>query len=204
MVSRNPSPDPNDGNQPSCTANTAMSTIEATNDGIAPRTVRPMSTARSSTRPRLSAATMPPTSPTTAIISPAMTTRPSVTGSRSPITVVTSCRYCSDRPKSPCSTPPSHCRYCCQAGRSSPYCAVTCATASGVGLRPRSRKLTGSPGTRKREKNTSNEARNSVRSSAPSLPATRRAAIMMRPPLRRVDRGADGCRYRAPMVAAHG
>ena len=28
-VSRNPSPDPNDGNQPSCTANTAMSTIDA-------------------------------------------------------------------------------------------------------------------------------------------------------------------------------
>ena len=28
-VSRNPSPEPNDGNQPSCTAKTAMSTIDA-------------------------------------------------------------------------------------------------------------------------------------------------------------------------------
>ena len=34
-MSKNPSPEPKEGNHPSCTANTAMSTIEPTNEGIA-------------------------------------------------------------------------------------------------------------------------------------------------------------------------
>ncbi len=49
--------------------------------------------------------------------------------------------------------------------------AVTSAMASGLGLRPRSRKLIGSPGTSQREKNTITEETNTVKRNAPILPA---------------------------------
>jgi hypothetical protein len=61
-----PVPGPSAGNQPSFTANTEMSTIAATNDGIAANTVVPMITDMS-IAPRRSPATMPEPIPNTRI-----------------------------------------------------------------------------------------------------------------------------------------
>ena len=181
-MSRRPSPEPKVGNQPSPTANTEISRIAPTKDGMAANTVSRMRMARSANRPLLSAATMPAVRPTIRMIAAAIATSPIVTGKRSPITVDTSCLNCRERPRSPRKMPPTQFRYCCHGGRSSPNCALISATASGLGLRPRSRKLRGSPGTMKREKKTSSEARNSVSRSAPSFDAMRRAMVIVWPP----------------------
>lgn len=174
IVSQKPSPEPKDGNQPSCTAKRAMKPTAATKDGMAPKAVSVTTTVRSTQVPRLTAARMPAARPKTVMSRPAMITRPRVTGRRSSSTSETDWRYCMERPKSPVKIPPIHLRYCSHGERFRPYCSVTAAMASGLGLRPRSRKESGSPGTRKREKKTSRDAGKSVRTRPASFPPTER------------------------------
>ena len=61
-----------------------------------------------------------------------------VAGSRWPISCSTGSLLCSETPRSPCSAWPSQSRYCVSTGRSSPSCAESARTCSGVAFSPSS------------------------------------------------------------------
>ncbi len=92
---------------------TLISTIAATNDGIAANTVVPAITVVS-TAPRRSPARIPEPIPNSRIRIEAYATSSNVTPARSPIRVLTLSRSAIDEPRSPCSADVSQCQYCAE------------------------------------------------------------------------------------------
>src|SRR3954469_25870498 len=149
--SATPVPAPSAGNQPRFTENTNSSTIAATNDGTAARTLVD-ATIDVSSAPRRRPDTTPRPTPNTTIKSPAYATRPSVTPTLAPMTDITLPRKAIDVPRSPCSTAlPSQSTYRVRNGSSRWYWARSCATASGGSVRPPVSVDSGSPGARSSE-----------------------------------------------------
>ena len=117
-MSKNPDPDPIDGNQPRRTENTQISTIAATKDGVPTATEVATSMPESAGPPGRRAESQPEPTPRTTTRTAAIPISISVPGSRAVIRPRTGARYWMEVPKSPCAICVSQRQYCTGNGSS--------------------------------------------------------------------------------------
>ena len=126
------------GNQPTeGPANTTSNASPVTNSGIEMPTYVAVTIARSSGRPRRSAANVPSGMPTMTTTARAASARNAELRRREATIVATGCFIASDTPQSPVTTPVIQLPYCAGRGRSRPISRSKVRTASGVAYSPR-------------------------------------------------------------------
>src|SRR5215472_3351921 len=146
-LSRKPVPFPRAGNQPSFTANTRMSTIAATNAGMAAETAVVTSVPVSSF-PGRRPETRPRPIPSATMIRDAYRTSPAVVQIRDAISVDTFSRSVIEIPRLPCSTLSSQYQYCATNGALRWYRCSRMRTLLGGSDRPPDSAAIGFPGAR--------------------------------------------------------
>ena len=165
--SQKPCPEPKVGNQPSRTAKTAMQHDRADEGRDGGQAVMDATMARSAMLPRVRAAASAGGEAEHRDHRTGDQDSPRVTGMRSARTSTTSGGTAATGRNLPAGCRRPSTAYCSIGDLSSPYMAVTSATASGLGLRPRSRKLTGPRERGSGRRTPTREETKTVSSSAP-------------------------------------